>query len=109
MVRKILSVLLIATFTSIAAQAADPGGIGLEVPARDIVIPVEDRGYITCNTCSTRDLALTPTTSYEIGDEQVRREAMRRELLQRPNQVMLLQLTPDRKHVARLKIIAAYK
>ena len=110
MIRKITASLLFAAFATLSAQAADPGGIALEVKAGDINMPVEDRGVVTtkgCRTCSVREFVTTPRTSYEIGDVQVRRDTLRRAMLERPNQLMLLQLTPDRKSVARFWISAA--
>jgi len=111
MTRKFIASLLFGMFAAGGLQAATgPGNVGQEVTAGNITIPVDDRGTISvknCSSCPERVLGLLPTTTYEIGDVLVRRETMRAELLRRPNQVMLLQLTPDFKHVARLRISPA--
>jgi hypothetical protein len=110
MSRKFIASLVFAALTTVAGQAAAPeGDIGLEVHARDITMPSPDRGtiiYKQCSACPERELGTTPNTSYEIGNLQVRRDDLRRELMRRPEQLMLLQLTPDHKAVARLKISA---
>lgn len=110
MFRKIAVSFMFAAFASVAAEAADFGDIGQEVKAGDITMTAQDTGSITvkiCSSCPERTLETTQDTTYEIGDQLVRRETLRAELLQRPRQLMLLQLTPDRKHVARLKITPA--
>jgi len=106
----IASMMFAALVSGTALAADDLGDIGLEVLTKNVNLPLQDRGSISikkCDSCTERELLVTATTTYEVGDVQVRRETLRRELLSRPNQVMLVQLTPDRKHVARLKISAA--
>ena len=111
MIRKFTASLMLAALTAGAVQAADSvGDIGLEVLASALTLPAQDRGSISlksCDSCPEREFTTTSNTSYEIGNSQVRRDELRRELLRRPRQVMLLQLTPDHKSVARLKISAA--
>ncbi len=110
MIRKIAAAMIFTAFTTFAAGAEDPGDIAREVRARDISMPVNDTGSIVvkaCSSCPEEEFETLPNTSYEIGEFQVRREALRHELLGRPGQVLLVQLTPDRKHVARIKISAA--
>lgn len=107
---RFIASMMFAALVSGTALAADLGDIGLEVLTKNVDLPAQDRGSITikqCSSCTERELLVTPATSYEIGDVQVRRETLRQELLARPNQVMLVQLTPDRKHVARLKLGAS--
>jgi len=113
MFRKIAaSLVFAAAFSAGPAVAEEPNthrDIAQEVLAGSITIPVEDRGYILvkgCSSCSEMRLDTTPDTTFEIGDTPVRREQMRLELQRRPRQLMLLQLTPDYKRVARLVIRA---
>jgi hypothetical protein len=108
MSKKFPAFLLLIAFAATADLAV--ADVGLEVHAREIVMPVKDTGSISykqCDRCKEMSLRTTAATSYEIGDVPVRRETLRAELLSRPGQVMLLQLTQDRKNVARIKISAA--
>lgn len=109
MIRKISIAMTFALLPLIGATV-DLGDIGQEVRAGDIRMPVNDTGSIEvkiCDVCSSHTFRTSSNTTYEIGDELVRREVLRAELLRRPKQVMLLQLTTDRKGVARLRISPA--
>jgi len=104
------TLLLFALATGAAVQGADRrGDIGLEASAGNVTIPTSDRGsiaYKRCDSCREQEYAITAVTRYEIGELQVNRDAMRRELLSRPKDMLLLQLTPDHLHVARVVIAA---
>jgi hypothetical protein len=110
MLRKIIiavSLLLATSGTAIAAEQT--GDIALEVKGSWLTLPAESSGTLvvkTCTSCSTREYEITAQTTFEIGRIHVRIDEMRRELIGRPRELLLLQLTPDRKHVDRIVISA---
>ncbi|MEJ0086894.1 MAG: hypothetical protein WDO72_14530 [Pseudomonadota bacterium] len=110
MYKKFATALLAATLAQSVAPAADLGDVAQEVKAESITLPKKDLGDVAvqiCSSCPTREFGTTAETTYEIGGIPVRLEDMRRELALRPRALLLLQLTPDRKHVARINIPAA--
>jgi hypothetical protein len=111
MLRKIIIAVsfLLATAGTVAGAAEQTGDIALEVKGNWLTLPAETSGTLvvkTCGSCSTREYEINEQTSFEIGGIQVRIDEMRRELISRPRELLLLQLTPDRKHVDRIVISA---
>lgn len=92
------------------AYAIDPqGDVAQEVKAEWLTLGVEIPGTLlvkTCSSCSTYEFDTTAATSFEIGGVHVNVQEMRRVLADQPRLLLLLQLTPDRKQVARIVVSA---
>jgi hypothetical protein len=113
MIRKLALTVTFTLLSAFATHAAeDPGDTAQEVIAGHITLPANDRGDVivkVCSSCKEHVFATTPSTTYEIGEEHVRLDVMRRELARRSRELLLLQLTEDRRHVARIYIGPAGK
>ena len=110
MIRKFIASMMFAVLTTGAAHAVESRETALEVIAGSLTLPTGDRGNLVmkgCASCASFEFAITASTTYEIGETHVRLDTMRRELALRSRELLLLQLTPDRKQVARIYIAPA--
>jgi hypothetical protein len=109
MLKKLATALMFAILGTLPARAVTPD-IASEALAEWLTLPAEIGGDVivkSCSSCTTLAVGTTTETSFEIGRVPVRLDDLRRELASRPRDVLLLQLTPDRKNVARINIMPA--
>ena len=110
MIRKLIASVMFAAFTLGAAHAAESRETALEVIAGALTLPASDPGILVmkaCSSCKEYKFETSSDTTYEIGETHVRLDVMRHELAIRSREALLLQLTPDRKSVARIYIAPA--
>jgi len=110
MIRKFTASVLLAVLAMGAVHAAESVETALEVTAGSLTLPTNPLGNLVmkgCSSCTAVEFEITPATTFEVGETFIRLDEMRRVLAQRSREVLLLQLTPDRKHVARIYIAPA--
>jgi hypothetical protein len=89
--------------------AAEPPQIDVahEIAARSITLPTTDTGTVVvqaCNACPTYRFNATATTFYRVGQFTVSLAELRAAFAERPNQVVLLELTADRRSVVQISM-----
>jgi len=93
---------------SLTASAEPPQiDVAHEISARAITLPATDTGTVVvqaCTACPTYRFNATSTTFYRVGQFTVSLTELRAAFAQRPNQVVLLELTADRRSVVQISM-----
>jgi hypothetical protein len=89
--------------------AAEPPQIDVahEIPARTITLPATDTGTVVvqaCSACPTYRFNATATTFYRVGQFTVSLTELRAAFAQRPNDIVLLELTADHRSVVQISM-----
>jgi len=89
--------------------AAEPPQIDVahEIPARTIALPATDTGTVVvqaCSACPTFRFNATAATFYRVGQFTVSLTELRAAFAQRPNEIVLLELTADRRSVVQISM-----
>jgi hypothetical protein len=96
---------------SLAAFAEPPIDIAHEIEAHAITLPKEATGTVVvqgCKACPTFRFAATDNTTYQIGQMVVSLQDLREAIVARPNDLVLLLITQDRRAVEKIAIVDAH-
>jgi len=85
-------------------------GTAQELEAHTLTLPTSDGGTLimnVCTSCPTFRFQTTPATEYIIGNQAVGLAQLRAAFLAKPDALVLLEITADRRSVIKLFISAA--
>jgi hypothetical protein len=106
--------LLVATMTLAASLPAlaelPPLGTAQELEARTLTLPTGNGGTVTmqvCASCPTFRFQTTAATQYFIGNQPVGLAELRAAFAAKPEALVMLEITADRRSVVQLFISAA--
>jgi len=96
---------------TLAASAQTPQiDTAHEIEAHTITLPKSDTGTVVvqgCSACPTFRFVATDHTEYQVGPTMVSIREMRDEIAARPNDVVLLIISDDRRVISKIAIPAA--
>ena len=90
-----------------AAAQAPQIDVAHEIPARTITLPKVDSGDVivqACSGCPTFRFVTTGTTFYRVGQITVNLTDLRAAFAARPNEIVLLELSADRRSVVQISM-----
>lgn len=97
--------------TLAASAQTPPIDIAQEIEAHAITLPKDPTGTVVvqgCKACTTYRFAATDNTIYKIGELVVGLQDLRAAIAARPNDLVLLLITQDRRAVEKIAIVDAH-
>lgn len=107
MPKKLFSSIVFVMLAAAGGVKADQWNTALELLAESVTLPEAESGDVVvqgCSSCPAEEFETTATTSYEINGIAVHLSDLRVQFAAQPKALLLLQLTPDRKRVARVNL-----
>jgi hypothetical protein len=108
-IKLVLAAALLGVSLSATAQTP-PIDLAHEIEARAITLPKDATGTVVvqgCKSCPTLRFQATANTTYQVGQFVVGLQDLRVALAARPNDVVLLLLSQDRRAVEKIAMVDA--